>query len=62
VVTVVPGLSSDPPRHREFREGWRRQRRYAKSKLQKTASFIEVEPLNFSQSTHILLAALIFPK
>jgi len=36
--------------------------------LQKTASFIEVEPLNVYQSTHthththILLAALIFPK
>ena len=43
---------------------WRRQGRYAKSKLQKTASFIEVEPLIVYQGTHtyILLAALIFPK
>jgi hypothetical protein len=38
--------------------------RYAKSKLQKTASLIEVEPLNIYQSTrnYVLLAALIFPK
>ena len=44
--------------------GWRRQGRYAKLKLQKTASFIEVEPLNVHQSTqtYILLAALTFPK
>jgi len=44
--------------------GWRRQGRYAKSKIQKTAPFIEVEPLNSHQSTqtYILLAALIFPK
>jgi hypothetical protein len=44
--------------------GWRRQGRKTKSKLQKTASFIEVKPLNVYQSTHtyILLTALIFPK
>ena len=44
--------------------GWGRQGRYAKSKLQKTASFIEVTTLNVHQSTHIyvLLAALIFPQ
>ena len=48
----VPGLSSDPLRPKGYREGWRRQGRYAKSKLQKTASFIEVEPLNIYQSTH----------
>jgi hypothetical protein len=30
----------------------RRQGRYAKSKLQKTASVIEVDPLNVYQSTH----------
>jgi hypothetical protein len=36
----------------------------ANSKLQKTASFIKVEPLNVHQSTqtYILLAALIFSK
>jgi len=49
-VYFVPGISSDPPRLREYREGggegWRRQGRYAKSKLLKTASFIEVETLN----------------
>jgi hypothetical protein len=37
-------------------KGWRGvgddRGRYAKSKLQKTASFIEVEPLNVYQSTH----------
>jgi hypothetical protein len=35
-----------------------------KSKLQKTASFIKVKPLNVYQSTHtyILLAASILPK
>jgi hypothetical protein len=62
-------VSSNPPCHREYR---RRQGRYAKSKLQKTVSFVETEPLNVHQSTiththththtHILLAALIFPK
>jgi hypothetical protein len=63
----VPGLSSDPPRRRKYRGGgggWRPQGIYAKSKLQKTAYFTEVEPLNVYQSTltHVLLAALIFPK
>ena len=42
--------------------GRRRQRWYAKSKLQKTDSFTEVKPLIVHQSTHIMLAALIFPK
>jgi len=32
--------------------GWRRQGRYVKSKLQKTASFTEVKPLYVYQSTH----------
>jgi hypothetical protein len=32
--------------------GWGRQGRYAKSKLQKTASFIEVTALNVHHSTH----------
>jgi hypothetical protein len=41
---------------------WGRQGRYAKSKLQKTTSYVEVEPLNVPQSTntYILLAAFIF--
>ena len=46
---VVPGLSSDPPRHTEYRwerGKWRQEGNYAKSKLQKTASFVEVRPLN----------------
>ena len=64
---VVPGLASDSPLHREYRGGveeWRRHGRYAQSNLQKTASFIEVEPLNVyvSKHTYVLLAALIFPK
>jgi hypothetical protein len=65
---LVPDLSSDPPRHKEYRGGWGRQGSYAKSKLQKTASFIEVKPLNIYQSRHththtnVLLVALIFPK
>jgi hypothetical protein len=48
----------------EYEGGGGRQGRYAKSKLQKTASFIEVEPLNVYLSTHtyVLLAALTFPK
>jgi len=43
---------------------WRWQGRYAKSKLHKTVSFIEVKPLNVHQRTHtrVLLAVLIFPK
>ena len=55
--TVLPlqGLSSYPPRHREYQGGWRLQRRYAKSKSQKTASVIEIEPLNVVQSAHIYL-------
>ena len=60
----VPGHSSDPPRLREYRGVWRRQGRYAKSKLHKAASFIEVQPLNVYHNTHtyILFVALIFPK
>ena len=56
----VPGLSSDPTHHREFR--WTGKIRQIK--LQKTASGIAVEPLNVYQSTdnYILLASLIFPK
>ena len=33
-VGTVPSLPSDPPCHRGYRGGWRRQRRDAKSKLQ----------------------------
>jgi hypothetical protein len=60
----VPGLSSDPACAREYRWGWRRQGRYTKTKLQKTASVIAVEPLTLYQNTHkyFLLAALILPK
>jgi len=60
----VTGRSSDPARPREYRGWWGRQGRYAKSKLQKTASFTEVKSLNVYRSTrtHILLAALILPK
>jgi hypothetical protein len=50
---IVPGLSSGPPRHNEYRWGRRRQGSYAKSKLQKIACLIEVEPLNVYQSTHL---------
>ena len=52
VINVMPGLSSDSSRHRKYREGWRRQGRYAKSTLQKTAFFTEVELLNVYQSAH----------
>ena len=51
----IPDLSSDPPRYREYPGGGgggRRQGRSAKSKLQKTAFFTEVKPLNVYQSTH----------
>jgi hypothetical protein len=60
----VPGLSTDPPRHREYQGRWRRQEKYVSSKLQQTVSFIEVEPLNVYQSTRSygLLAVWIFPK
>jgi hypothetical protein len=34
----------------------------SKIEFTKTASFTEIKPLNVHQSTHILLAALIFPK
>jgi len=64
ILEPLPGLSSDPPRHREYRGGWRRQGSYDKSKLQKIVSFIEVKPLNFHHSTHTyaLFAVLLFPK
>jgi len=51
-LVLVPYLSSELLRHGEYRGWWRRQERYAKFKLQKTASFIEFEPLNVYQSTH----------
>ena len=47
--SVVPGLSSDPPHHRE-NSGWDGE---SKSKLQKTASFTENKPLNVYQSTRV---------
>jgi hypothetical protein len=50
------GISSDPPSHREYR---RREERYAKLKLRKTASFIEVKPLNVYQITHTLRSCLL---
>ena len=66
-VQLVPGLSSDPPRHREYRNGgvrWETTGKIRQSKLQQTAFVTEVKPLSVYQSTYtyILLAALIFPK
>jgi hypothetical protein len=49
---VVPRLSSEFPRHREYQEELRRQGRYVKSKLQKTASDIEVETI-LPEHTHL---------
>jgi hypothetical protein len=64
--SIVPGLSRDPPRHKEYGGGGggiRRRGGETKSRLRQTAFFIEVQPLNFSpEHTNVLLTPLIFLK
>jgi hypothetical protein len=68
-ICIVPGLSSDPPRNKEYgglgRWGGMESRgKIRQTKTRENSPFIDVEPLNVHQSTqtYILLAALIFPE
>jgi len=53
-IYIVLDLPSDAPRRSEYREGGvvETTGKIANSNLRKTASVIEVEPLNVHQSTH----------
>jgi len=48
-VYVVPGISSDPPRHREYRKGWRRQKKIYQFEV---TEFYRSQALNVYQNTH----------
>ena len=56
--TLCTGLTVILLNCRGFRRAWRQQGNYVKSKLQKTASFIESSHCMFHQSTHIYIQPL----